>query len=451
MADGSLAHDPFPPLGCAVLPHPVQGAPCILTGTHGVGSAGEEWAEMSDDDDDVGGPFEGGAATLSIDSDAPGASGGFADAADAVDRQRLYCGPGSRAVLLRPKTRSLRAFRRDHVDKRLVAAPAPLHTAADAAAVLEEYAAELDRMVSEYRVDPEVAEVSSKVGTFDVGSDAASDVRREFMTIHGAALKQKLDEIGYTVSPAAVHGRIVEAFRQRAVREGLAPSVAWHGTAEGNVSSILDMGLKLPNSSSHPIGIAHGNAFGPGIYAGAGVENVSVSQGYVRGDEGLLLCGVVDVNKPSPDERRHEKEPQPAAQPAAQTRYRHNTRQHRTTRRVKSKKNVVPLASQRWGETGGKELRSVWGGTAYVAFKEDLLCPLYLAKPCDSSAKHSTKGESAAVQPALFRDPATATTIFRPPTHEGTTKAEMKLRRRCHHRQIDLERRQRRADKHVQP
>jgi len=70
------------------------------------------------------------------------------------------------------------------------------------------------------------------------------------------------------------------------------PNMAYHGTAETNINSILERGLLVPGrGKGKDIGHATDTGFwGGGIYLS---PNAALSIGYCRGGKKLLICSVL--------------------------------------------------------------------------------------------------------------------------------------------------------------
>ncbi|ELR24964.1 UBA/TSN domain containing protein [Acanthamoeba castellanii str. Neff] len=80
--------------------------------------------------------------------------------------------------------------------------------------------------------------------------------------------------------------------RQKRSEDLARPSMAYHGTAEQNIESILDKGLLVPGKGKgKDVGHATDTGFwGGGIYLS---PNSSMSVGYCRGGKKLLICSVL--------------------------------------------------------------------------------------------------------------------------------------------------------------
>ena len=62
------------------------------------------------------------------------------------------------------------------------------------------------------------------------------------------------------------HNLRAQKFTQKLGASDKVPVLLYHGTANKNVSSIIDKGLRVPHTGSKPIGVANGSAYGVGIY-----------------------------------------------------------------------------------------------------------------------------------------------------------------------------------------
>jgi hypothetical protein len=72
--------------------------------------------------------------------------------------------------------------------------------------------------------------------------------------------------------------------------------LGYHGTAIENLPSILQQGLRVPGNGG--VRVVNGAAHGVGIYT-ASMGHADLSQGFVRGGNSMLVCGIID----EPDEQ----------------------------------------------------------------------------------------------------------------------------------------------------
>jgi hypothetical protein len=102
-----------------------------------------------------------------------------------------------------------------------------------------------------------------------------------------AALKKKASnnqtgQTGYGCNqPSAA---LKESLAEEA--QGL-PTLLFHGTAQNNITPIIQAGLRVPYKGNNPIGVANGSANGVGIYT-AKEPNTSLS--YTRGSNQMFVC-----------------------------------------------------------------------------------------------------------------------------------------------------------------
>jgi hypothetical protein len=66
--------------------------------------------------------------------------------------------------------------------------------------------------------------------------------------------------------------------------------LTFHGTPAHNIPSILRQGLRIPNQGPNPIAVAHGSAYGVGIYV---ATTPSTSLSYVTGGNRMLVCATL--------------------------------------------------------------------------------------------------------------------------------------------------------------
>jgi len=74
------------------------------------------------------------------------------------------------------------------------------------------------------------------------------------------------------------------------VNNRTAPAMCFHGTNTRNYPGIMERGLLVPGQGQNPIAVAHGSAYGVGIYLGM---SPATSLSYVAGEQKMLVCAVL--------------------------------------------------------------------------------------------------------------------------------------------------------------
>eukprot|EP01062_Namystynia_karyoxenos_P036862 TRINITY_DN2684_c0_g1_i1.p1 TRINITY_DN2684_c0_g1~~TRINITY_DN2684_c0_g1_i1.p1 ORF type:complete len:608 (+),score=154.55 TRINITY_DN2684_c0_g1_i1:83-1906(+) len=248
---------------------------------------------------------------------------------------------------------------------------------------------------------------------------AVSRMQAEMLELHGDAMRRVAAKRGGELEPVQVHEEVARRFAARAERESKAPSLAFHGTAERHVDSILHKGLLLPDRKEHPVGVVHGSAHGRGIYASAGEHNVNISDGFAQGN-GLLVCGMVDVNKPCPRPLLPEQEEVAPARTVG--RFDGHRPQHRETHRPRPASQPAMMGRFEVHDDSPALRRC---GGAYIAFEEDLVCPLFRVR-CGKS--------DALVSVVHSKDAGTA---FKAPQDACQYRDAKLAKRKAHHKRLD--------------
>mmetsp|Transcript_72883 Transcript_72883/g.209202 ORF Transcript_72883/g.209202 Transcript_72883/m.209202 type:complete len:585 (+) Transcript_72883:2-1756(+) len=270
------------------------------------------------------------------------------------------------------------------VSPSLLRAPVPSDAVLEAAKLALSAGRDEDSQEEEEHEDPEVAMIRE-----------FEDLRRKFCKQH----RQAVDDAGLgMLSKAPIHRDVMERFLKAFKTFGKETLVlAYHGTPAHNLPSIFRSGFVVPGRGNK-VRVANGSAHGLGIYvAEEGAE--SLSRGFLKGSNKMLVCGVIDTTRLEQQEMEERMRNEfDERRPEAQTTRRRPTFARRGGQLAhrRSSKPAAALARLQAAKVAGAQQRARYmgrfvlgaqnqhlrhAGTAMVVFREENVAPLYVADP----------------------------------------------------------------------
>lgn len=142
--------------------------------------------------------------------------------------------------------------------------------------------------------DQSKEKVQKRISTFE-------DLRTEFLNMYGGHIRDALAGVlgnGTTLLNAQLAPEIERCFMNECdtlmrLPANLIP--VFHGTSSSSHASIFQRGLLIP-SDSNGVRVAHGSAYGKGVYATIG-NSVAMSRSYCS-ENRMLVCGLLDHANP---------------------------------------------------------------------------------------------------------------------------------------------------------
>lgn len=132
-----------------------------------------------------------------------------------------------------------------------------------------------------------VSALEESGGNFDM-------LRAKFLRRYGKALFDSLNQCseGRSITPAPLALEVQERFLAACGQRVAKICPGFHGTTASVHDSIFQRGLLIPGQENN-LRVANGSAHGNGVYI-AKLNNPWLSQGFTRGANKMLVCGVVD-------------------------------------------------------------------------------------------------------------------------------------------------------------
>ena len=124
-----------------------------------------------------------------------------------------------------------------------------------------------------------------------------AQLQSAFLRAHNTAITTMMgrsSESDTTTKAISVGSEAVALFMRARERLNVEPRVAFHGTPAANLPSIYRHGLLVPGTMG--IQVAHGSAYGVGIYTG---KTPDLSHGFTSGSGKMIVCGVLDTGAPA--------------------------------------------------------------------------------------------------------------------------------------------------------
>lgn len=127
-------------------------------------------------------------------------------------------------------------------------------------------------------------------------------VKEVFWLMHGRAIRSHLQHVyndHVCISDVRISSSLQQSFCSLYKNSSIEKATllpAFHGTNVANHKSIFEKGLLIPGHGNNIL-VAHGSAYGVGIYA-TKLGNATWSLSYCSADRSMLVCGVLDCVKP---------------------------------------------------------------------------------------------------------------------------------------------------------